>query len=173
MKDLTKYVPTMVAMDKTTGALVFWNKKTRSYSPIGQVSSNVQVPTPKTVTLTAAQVNALNTTPVDLIPAPGAGKAIVITSVVAEYDYVTTAFGGVASGDDMRIKYNGGSTIATIETTGFIDQTSDQYRNYTVPAGELTIAPNTKVVVDSGGDGTTGGTGSTVKLIVTYKIISL
>ena len=45
-----------------------------------------------TTTLTAAQIRALNTTPVTLVPAPGAGRIVAVDSQVYVYNFGTHAF---------------------------------------------------------------------------------
>jgi hypothetical protein len=45
-----------------------------------------------TVTLTSAQLKALNTTPVQIIPAPGAGKVIALLGGFAQYNFGTVAY---------------------------------------------------------------------------------
>ena len=53
----------------------------------------------ESVTLTAAQVTLLNTTPVTLVAAPGAGKALMLLDAVLFLDYATTAYDGIAALD--------------------------------------------------------------------------
>lgn len=55
-------------------------------------------------TLTAAQVKALNTTPIVLLAAPGAGKAIEVLGAVVSLDYGTAAYTSNA-GEDLVIRY--------------------------------------------------------------------
>lgn len=61
----------------------------------------------RTVTLTTAQVLALNTTPVVLVPAPGTGKSISIDEVVFKAPAAgTTAYTGANA---IEIRYTDGS----------------------------------------------------------------
>ncbi len=125
-----------------------------------------------TVTLTSAQILALHSTPISLIAAPGAGKAILPTKVEAFYDYGAAAYAAVASGDDLLLKYTDGSgtTVITVETTGFIDQTSDQSR-FVLNSGALTPTPDAALVAFLGGAVTTGD--GTVTLRIEYDVVTL
>lgn len=82
------------------------------------------------VTITTAQVLALNATPQTLVAAPGAGKFLEFVSIHIFYDYNAAAYAGVAAGEDLVVVYtgNGGEEVGRVETTGFLDQTSDQHR---------------------------------------------
>lgn len=81
------------------------------------------------VTLTAAQILALNATPIALIAAPGANKALIFEGAVI-HKPAGTAYAGVAAGEDLGIKYTNGSglEVAACEMTGFADQTTAQSR---------------------------------------------
>lgn len=90
---------------------------------------NEQIGRVATATLTSAQILALNATPVTVLAAPGAGKATIIERVEA-YSAGGTAYGGIAAGEDLALRYTDGSgTIqAVLETTGWLDQTTAQAR---------------------------------------------
>jgi hypothetical protein len=81
------------------------------------------------VTITAAQLLALNATPRELVPAPGAGLANIFEGAVIRKPS-GTAYGGIAAGEDLSVKYTDGSgaEVAQCETTGFLDQTTNQVR---------------------------------------------
>lgn len=90
-------------------------------------------------TITSAQLLALNATPQTIIPAPGAGKANILTRVHL-YKPAGTAYAGIAAGEDLVAKYTNGSgaqVSSVIETTGFLDQTTAQGR-YAGPPGSVT-----------------------------------
>lgn len=98
------------------------------------------------VTVTSAQLLALNATPKTLVAAPGAGKALILERAILFMDYNSTAYDGIASGEDLAIRYTNGSgtVLATCETTGFLDQTSDQTRvanAYRAASGASDITP--------------------------------
>lgn len=82
------------------------------------------------VTLTAAQVKALNATPITLVAAPGAGYFIEPVSILARLIYGTVAYDGIA-GEDLSFKWtnaSGAQMLTAIEATGFLDATADAYR---------------------------------------------
>lgn len=83
----------------------------------------------KDVTITSAQLLALNATPQTVLAAPGTNKAIIVEGVLA-YTAGGTAYAGIAAGEDISFKYTNGSgqEIAVIETTGWLDQTTAQVR---------------------------------------------
>ncbi len=81
------------------------------------------------VLVAAAAAAAANSTPVDLVPAPGAGKALLLTEATVS-KAAGAAFTGIAAGEDVRITYEAAAEklLADIESTGFLDQTTDQMR---------------------------------------------
>lgn len=98
-------------------------------------------------TITSAQVLALFATPITILAAQGAGIAIVPT-LVAVHKPAGTAYGGIAAGEDLVLKYtnaSGAQCSSVIETTGFLDQATAQTRIASLPATSgstaLTLAP--------------------------------
>lgn len=83
-----------------------------------------------TATVEAAEVLALNATPIEVIPAPPAGVAIAPYRV-AIFKTGGTAYAGIAAGEDLVLKYtdaSGAQCSPQIETTGFLDQAAAQTR---------------------------------------------
>lgn len=130
------------------------------------------------VTLTAAQVQGLFTTPVSVIPAPGAGFAILVTRVHA-YLVAGTAFAGVAVGEDFVLKYtnaSGAQASGVVETTGFLDQATVQNR-FVGMSGSTGSTPSDVAPVENAavvaallvGD-ITGG--RALKLRIRYEIVT-
>ena len=91
------------------------------------------------VEVTSAQLLALNATPVTIVAAPGAGFALQFLYALL-HKPAGTAYGGVATGEDLAIKYTNaaGATLGSCETTGFLDQATSQFRlteNYQFTTG--------------------------------------
>lgn len=98
------------------------------------------------VALTSANVKALKATPITLVAAPGADKAIVPEAIAIVVNYGgTNAF--TEADDDLSIGYSGGAEIAEIESTGLIDQTNDEWRYITFEYGETFVPEENKAVV--------------------------
>lgn len=129
------------------------------------------------VTITSAQVLALNATPVQVIAAPGANKAIVIDSLTC-YKSAGTAYAAIAAGDDLQLRYTDGSgtILSGIEMTGFADQTTAQTRIAPALSAvgtvrvELTPTANAKVVAYMATGEITTGT-SPFKLRIQYRVL--
>jgi hypothetical protein len=79
--------------------------------------------------ITSAQVLALNATPVTVIAAPGANKAIIFLGAVVASGG-GTAYAGIAATEEFSLKYTNGAglNVATVEATGWLDQTTAQVR---------------------------------------------
>ena len=82
------------------------------------------------VTVSSAELLALNATPKTLVAAPGANKMLEFVSAVL-YKPAGTAYAGIAAGEDLAIKYTDGSGAqvnTSLESDGFLDQTTAQLR---------------------------------------------
>lgn len=90
----------------------------------------------RTVTVTSAQLLALFATPQTIIPAQGAGIAIIPVRM-AIHKPAGTAYAGIAAGEDLVLKYTnaaGAQCSAAIEATGFLDQATAQTRVVHAPS---------------------------------------
>lgn len=131
-----------------------------------------------TVTVTSAQLLALNATPISIVAAPGAGLAI-LPYLILLTKAAGTAYAGIAAGEDLVLKYtngSGGQCSSVIETTGFLDQTTAQIRSARAPAstgstaGDTTPVANAAVVLHLlSGEITTGNTDLLVRCY--YQVI--
>lgn len=132
---------------------------------IAQVSADV--------TVSSAEILALNATPKELVAAPGAGLALVFEGAVMFLDFNSAAYAGIATGEDLSIKYTNasGDEVSQIEATGFLDATADALR-YALPATTAAITPvaNAALVLHLlVGEITTGD--SPLKVRVYYRVI--
>ena len=93
-------------------------------------------------TITSAQLLALNATPQTIIAAPDTGIAVIPLRMMI-YKPAGTAYSGIASGEDLVLKYTNGSGAqcsSVVEMTGFLDQTTAQTRVVGMPGSVTTTA---------------------------------
>jgi hypothetical protein len=101
------------------------------------------------VVVPTASVLALNATPYTLVPAPGAGKMLVFKSMTV-HKPAGTAYAGIAVGEDLAVKYtdaSGAQVNTSLETTGFLDQTTAQTRITRPIVTEYTPVVNAALVL--------------------------
>lgn len=99
------------------------------------------------LSVTSAQVKALNATPLTIVAAPGADIALVPTAVLVVVNYGgTNVF--TETDDDLSICYATTPTeIMEIESTGLIDQTNDEWRYITFEHDETFIPLENQAIV--------------------------
>lgn len=136
-------------------------------------AASPDIVTSTVVTISTAELLLLNTTPKDLVAAPGAGLAIVPVDAVLFLDYATTAYDGIASGEDIVLRYTDGSgnIAGTVEATGFLDASADAHR---VALFSSLIVPtaNAKLVAHMAtGNIATGD--SPLKIKLRYRVVPL
>lgn len=84
-----------------------------------------------TVTVSTGELLALNAAPKTLVPAPGAGKLLVLEGAQRFWlDYNSVAYAGIAAGEDLAVRYTdgAGAIVAQVEAIGFLDQANDEHR---------------------------------------------
>lgn len=122
------------------------------------------------VSITPAQLKACRATPIELVPAPGAGYLNEFISATFIYDYAAAY---TESADNLVARFTDGSgaiASTTLETTGLLDATSDQIRTFKAISTDLTPVANAAIVLHNTGDGEFGGTGSPVRIKVAYRV---
>lgn len=126
-----------------------------------------------TVALTAANIIAMFTTPVAILPAPGAGKAIIVSQILFEMTTTSTQFTG---GGTVNFPYHGGSNCvpgvllaAVVTTTAGTSNTLLGPNNGT---NGLTVPANTGIDITNGAGVFAAGTG-TAKVQIWYSIVTL
>lgn len=125
-----------------------------------------------TVTLSAAQVIALNATPIQLVAAQ-AGYLIQVVAAEAVYTKGASAF-TLSGSTNLQIQYHTSAVlIAEQPLTGFIDQSSSKtaFLQSVLTSG-IGIGGQA-VEVTSDDSGITGGTGSTVAVTVYYNLLKI
>ena len=128
-----------------------------------------------TVTVSSAELLALNASPKTLIAAPAAGKALILVAAELWLDFATTKYDGIAAGEYLTIRYTDGSgaLLATIETDPFLAAEADAFR-YVEPTTTAAITPVAEaplVLHLSTGEIATGD--SPLKLRLLYRELTL
>lgn len=131
--------------------------------------------------LTSAQVKALRATPLTIIPAPGAGKMVVVESLTLQLNYGgTNAFTESTANLVLQYTDSGTDITASIETTGFIDQTADTvaiiYPATIATAAAATAVVNEAVELFNTGAGEIAGNAAndnTLNVIVAYRVVDM
>lgn len=138
---------------------------------IGYVSSATANTTIYTVkkSITSPQLLALNTTPIEVIAAPGSGKAVQVLGAFIAYTYATAAY--ATNTTLLLVNANGTNEIAT-DGGSLISDVASNKGYMTIAGGINSIVTNDAVVIEAQtGDPTDGG--GTVDVYVTYQIITL
>lgn len=104
-------------------------------------------------TITNAEIKALAASPKTLVAAQGAGTVIIFEKLHLKLNAGSEAL--TEAGDNLGVKYTDASGVQvsdTIETTGFIDQTSD-YHTVGIPVKDAIVvassAENQALVLDN------------------------
>lgn len=102
----------------------------------------------KEVSLTKANILAMNATPVSVVAAPGAGFVLEFLGAVLIYDFATAGYGG---GGDVTIRYGGGGTTlsTTVTAANSFGAAADRIANIKMldTAGGVLLTANTALVI--------------------------
>lgn len=124
------------------------------------------------VTLTAAQVNALSVTPVTIVAAPSAGQYIYPISAVYEFKFGSVAFLGTGGTWSLQPGTAANGPEWTDDGDGFLTTSSQLFQ--TAPSAQnvaLATALAAPLTITSS-SAYTGGTGCTVTVTVYYQTIT-
>lgn len=143
-----------------------WLTRGGKWNPAGAVPGVTQK---QRVTLTSAQILALFTTPITLIPAQGAGTYISIDEVVGILKFGTIAYTGANAG---IVSYTNGAGAAatTAPAAAWINSASTTGVKLTGTA--VTPVVNSPVVISVGTANPGAGDG-TITLDISYRVVSL
>lgn len=135
----------------------------------------IGVPTPELFTvvrLTSQEVKALAATNIDLVPAPGAGLALVPTMVVYSLDR-NAAYDDAAADGDLVLAYKTTQTaLITTQADGLIDAAADIAARELPAVADLIPEANTAIVLDNDGAEFTGdATNLNTLKVTTYYVI--
>ncbi|VVB70624.1 Uncharacterised protein [uncultured archaeon] len=131
-----------------------------------------------TVTLTASQVQNLYATPVQLIAAPGAGKLILIDSILWDIAFVSAQYaagGAIAAQYGSTIHGAGPAASGTLAAASLNGVAASGFLSNAGSAGLLNVASsaslNTAVYLSNASAAFTTGD-STVTLYVKYRVVT-
>lgn len=123
------------------------------------------------LSLTTAQIDALNATPIEIVGADGSGTVIVPLQCSAYNSFSGAAFAG--AGTKIILKHSGQSNLLMETSTSFVPTASNLYeelRPVTLGATNQKLFANTGLVVATNGDITIVGASGTITLDLLYVI---
>lgn len=121
------------------------------------------------VSLTSANLLAMNATPVVVLAAPGSGKAIRIKSCVAIFDSTSTTY---ANGGVIYLSYNNTTPITNNVAATFLTGGDKVYQlNPLAAAGGINTLVNTAVTITNDTAPFITGTG-VARLLIEYDVVT-
>lgn len=138
-----------------------------------KLASGIDVVKYTDVQLSATELKALAGTNIELVPATEAGAGYAIVPVAVNLRLTAGSEVLAESADNLALKYSGSTELLAIETTGFIDQATDQNRYQGVPETVMTPEENVAIDLDNNGDEFTGNASddATLDVRVYYKVV--
>lgn len=113
-------------------------------------------PTTTTVNISSAQILAMGSSPIELLPAPGVGKYYLIDSVIIEYTYVTTPYTqSVVGGDLLSVVQSNGSWECLFSDT-ILTATENKWVYLSGKSSDAQDHPNQTSLVFKWENGTNG-----------------
>ena len=128
----------------------------------------------KDVSLTVAEIKALRATNIEIVPATEAGAGYAIIPIAASLKFTAGTEVLTESADNLALLYHGSTEIMAIESTGFIDQATDQNRYQEMAEAMRTPEENLAIDLDNNGDGEIAGNASddcALDIRVYYRVV--
>ena len=122
------------------------------------------------IALTTAQIEALYTTPIAVVAAPGAGYIIEVLSGVDVYDYDGDAYTANTTADIVNTTTT--ANILATATNAFAG-TSDIITRFIKVAGVVANGEGISVMMKTGNPSSTAPTAGVATIVVTYKITAI
>lgn len=142
------------------------------YIPFGIAEAAEVTDKVSTVTITSAQLLALFTTAIEIVPAPPTGKTLFMKRCIVKYNYGTVVY-TVGTATNLTVNYtdkNGTAVSATQAVTGMIDQASNQTRVMPALSTAFTPTASAKLVLSLAVANPTAGNG-TLTVTTVYNIV--
>lgn len=114
------------------------------YHSLGRMHNNDSILSRAYITLTSAQILALNATPITLIPAYGASTVIIVKRVTAKLNFNSVAYTG-ANNLETRYTDGSGAKAASDMTAAFINSAASAF--YNAPDAAVLAVANAPIVV--------------------------
>lgn len=122
-------------------------------------------------TLTSAQILNLNSSPVVLLAAPGAGMSYDVISVLARHNFLNAVY---ATNVNLRIKFSTTTSQAIANNSNILTQNNSlrwgRINLNPFASGSLQYVSNDDVVVDVATGNPTGGSGS-LDIWIAYMVL--
>lgn len=139
-----------------------------NYASVALVDSLQKV---QITSLTAAQVKALNATPIMIVPKAGAGTAVVLDRVLFRYNYAGAAF---TNGSALSAIYQGGSTNLLTGTlaASFLTGPTDVVTSDAVLAAvgtQLAVPQDTNILLKAAAAEFAGDATGTLDVVCWYR----
>lgn len=121
------------------------------------------------ITLTSAQLLALATTSIELVPVPDAGHIVQVLSAIGRLDFNSSPYVGSLN---LSLVYNG-STTPVLSNNALFGSSAVEIETFDIPASNISLVPDASVHISNiTGVNATGGD-SPITIYITYKIIKL